>query len=314
MNDSFEYARELMVAKRNDMLQNARFNLSVQEQRIVLFSVAQIKPEDTYLKEYVFDIKDFYTLCGIEKDTYTVLKRILKDLRDKSWWMPIKDEKGQIWESAVSWFTIVRTNKKSGKVKIKFHEDMMPYLLQLSKQLSEQGIYYTTYNLKYILPMQSKFSPRLYEILKSYQQNNVRWFFRVEDLKSLLCDCDKDCKPIVPETWKNFAEFKRTVLEPAVTEINKFTDLKIAYKTEKEGRKITKIHFIMLKKTDMEKREVDLLIQETLDGKQKQDIDQNDPFNILIAQHRMAVQQEWEAKAQEEDKQTAHQKKLKDDF
>ena len=84
-------------------------------------------------------------------------------------------------ESAVSWFDVVRTNKKSGKVTVAFHRDMMPYLVELAKQ-AEQGMFYTGYNLQFILPMSSRYSPRLYEILKSYQKNNREWFFELEDL------------------------------------------------------------------------------------------------------------------------------------
>ena len=297
MDETLEYARNLVVAKRNDMLQNARFNLTVQEQRVILYSVAQIKPEDSYLKEYEFDIKDFYKMIGWEKESYSEFKQMLKALSDKSWWITVKDKKGEEWESVVRWFTTVRANKKSGKVTVMFHHDMFPYLIELSKQFSEKGEYYTTYQLKYILAMQSKFSPRLYETLKSYQQNNVRWFFRVEDLQFLLCDCDKDGKPIVPETWRNFAEFKRRVLEPAVKEINEYTDLKIAYQAEKEGIKYTKIHFMMLNKTAGELRGTEKKIEVTLDGEQQTvKIKADDPFAELLTQHRQAVEEERKLK------------------
>ena len=224
--------REMAVYKRDDMIQKARFSLTVQEQRTILYAISKIKPEDTYLTEYTFDIKDFYKVIGWEKESYTEFKAMLKGLTDKSWWAEI-DDKGT--ESVLRWFTTARSNKRSGKVTVKFHEDMMPYLLQLA----DQGVFYTSYNLQYVLPMQSQYSPRLYELLKSYQKNNREWFFETEELKRLL-----DC-----QNYKNFYDFKKWALEPAVEEVNKYTDINIAYDTEKEGRRVARVIFYMAHKS-----------------------------------------------------------------
>lgn len=223
--------RAMEVYKRDDMVQHARFTLSVQEQKTVLYAISKIKPKDTYLNEYTFDIKDFYRLCGIEDQSYTRLKRMLTKLKTKVWWLQL--DSGE--ESAVSWFDVIRINKNSGKVTIAFHRDMMPFLLQLA----EQDAFYTSYNLQYVLPMSSQYSPRLYELLKSYQKNNREWFFEIEELKRLL-----DC-----QNYKNFYDIKRFVLNPAIEEVNKYTDINIAYDTEKEGRKITRVIFYMAGKS-----------------------------------------------------------------
>lgn len=246
-------AREVSVVKRDDMIQHARFTLSVQEQRCVLYAISKIKPEDTAFNEYVFDIKDFYALCGIENESYTRLKATLKGLSDKSWWAVI-DDKGT--ESLLRWFSTLRTNQRSGKVTVKFHEDMMPYLLQLAEQAREQGAFYTQYGLKYVLPMKGQYSPRLYELLKSYQKNNREWFFEVEELKKLL-----DC-----QNYKNFNDFKRFVLQPAVDEINSYTDLNVDYDTEKEGRRIARITFFMAGKSPKALAQTNIELYKHLDG------------------------------------------------
>lgn len=230
--------RSLEVCKRNDMVQKARFSLSIQEQRTILYAISKIQPEDTYLKEYTFEIKDFYAMIGWTNQSYTEFKAMLKALSDKSWWITIKREDGSEFESLVRWFTTVRSDKRSGKVTVKFHEDMMPFLVQLAQGTE----FYTTYKLQYVLPMSSQYSPRLYELLKSYQFNNKQWFFEIDELKHKL-----DCK-----NYTNFADFKRFALEPAVKEINKYTDIVIDYLVEKEGRKVVRINFFMAKKTKSE--------------------------------------------------------------
>lgn len=241
--------RSMEVYKRDDLIQKARFTLSLQEQKCVLYAISKIKPSDTIFQEYIFELKEFYSLCGIKSKSYTELKAILKRLSDKSWWAEI-DDKGS--ESLLRWFNSLKTNKGSGTVKIKFHEDMMPFLLQLAKQ----DAFYTRYELRYILPMNCQYSPRLYELLKSYQKNNHEWFFEIDKLKKLL-----DC-----ENYSRFPDFRRFALEPAVEEINKYTDIKIAWEPEKEGRRIAKIYFYMLDKKKEDLIEAQRAGLEQLDG------------------------------------------------
>ena len=128
----------------------------------------------------------------------------------------------------------------------------MPYLLELTKE----NQYYTHYQLKYILPMKSQYAIRLYELLKSYQRNNYEWFFDIEQLKKQL-----NC-----ESYKDFKDFRRRVLEPAVAEINEFTDIKIAWEPMKEGRKVVRVVFYMVGKNKTDLLEADRAINDNLDG------------------------------------------------
>lgn len=240
--------REMKVYKANDMIQKGRHELSLQEQRCVLYAISKIKPEDTVFQEYTFELSDFYKLCGLHGDSYTELKTILIGLKQKTWWV----ETAPNVESTVSWFNKVRTNKKSGTVTIRFDDDMMPYLLELTKE----NKHFTHYQLKYILPMKSQYAIRLYELLKSYQRNNHEWFFDIDQLKKKL-NCEK---------YNDFYDLRRWVIEPAVTEINKFTDIKIAWEPVKERRKVTRVIFYMVGKKKTDLLETDRAINDALDG------------------------------------------------
>lgn len=274
--------REMSVYKRDDMIQKGRHQLSVREQRCVLFAISKIKPTDDIFQEYTFELKDFYAICGLSDESYTELKAILLGLKQKCWYIELPDGS----ESAVSWLEVARTNKKSGKVTVGFHRDMMPFLLHLTGK----DDFYTGYSLQYVLPMSSQYGPRLYELLKSYQKNNKRWFFEVDKLRKLLD----------AENYSRWPDFRRYALEPAVEEINKFTDLKIAWRTEKEGRKVTKVDFFMDEKTSRELVKVRDDIQEALDGQINifdilQETDQ-DPF-LQFEKERLALHKaEKEAK------------------
>ena len=88
-----------------------------------------------------------------------------------------------------------------------------------------------------------------------------------------IADTIKDKKTrnavsVVPESWVNWAIFKRDVLEPAVKEINKYTDIKVAYAGKKEDihhkktRAIRTIEFYMVGKTGPEQRTTDKVIDD----------------------------------------------------
>lgn len=241
--------REMQVYKRNDMIQKGRHELTMQEQKCVLYAISKIKPEDSVFQDYSFELSDFFKVCGLQKESYSELKAILQGLADRSWWATI-DDKGT--ESLVRWFSTLRTNKRSGRVTIKFHEDMMPFLLELTKG----GQFYTHYELKYVLAMKSQYSIRLYELLKSYQRNNYEWFFEIDTLKKLL-----NC-----EQYKDFYDLRRWVLDPAVEEINAFTDIKIAWEPVKEGRKVVRISFYMIAKKKDALLDAERAIHDELDG------------------------------------------------
>jgi len=76
----------------------------------------------------------------------------------------------------------------------------------------------------------------------------------------------RDAIPQIPEGWSNWAVFKRNILDPAVEEINKYTDIKVAYEGKKEDihhrktRAVRTIEFYMVGKTEPEQRETDQII------------------------------------------------------
>jgi len=219
-----EAARNQSVVKHNDLIQKSRYNLSVQEQKIILYLISKIRPEDTEFHLYEFNIKDFCEICGIDEPSgkhYLALKETILNLKRKCFWIPIGD--GQ--EATVSWIDKAIINKKIGIIKIKLDNDMKPFLLELQKN-------FTSYELDYILVMKSKYSIRLYELFKSHEFMS-KCTYDIEHLKLLLS----------VTTYENFKDFRNRVLEPALREINIYSDIFVTYTATKKDRKYDKITF-----------------------------------------------------------------------
>ena len=268
--------RNNLVAKDNRMIQNSRLSLSLLENKAVLYLISKIKPDDKAGKVYVFNCSEFQALLKWNREaSYQNIKIMLQNLGDISWWIE-REIDGRKKDILVRWFDIVHMDSGTGDIEISFHKDMFPFLLDLQKHLEEDGHYYTTYKLQNVTLMKHRYSPRIYELLKSYQYNNRKWTFENGtgtefDIQRRIADTARDKKTgkpisVIPESWKNWAIFKRDVLEPAVGEINKYSDIKVAYAGKKEDihhrktRGVRTIEFYMMGKTGPEQRVTDEII------------------------------------------------------
>ena len=234
-NNELNQLRNYTIVKANDIIQRSRFILQVQEQKIILYLISKIKPEDIDLKEHVFQIKDFCKVCGLDDDNgknYSNIKQTLKDLRDKSIWITLDNNR----ERTLSWFDYVEMDKNDGLVTIKISDMMKPYLMHLKER-------YTQYELLYTLAMRSQYSIRIYELLKSYEHQHKK-IFDIDELKKLL----------FAENYKLFGDFRRKVLDIAMREINELSDISVTYGIIKESHRFAKIEFEIKPKKDLEEK------------------------------------------------------------
>lgn len=249
MNESekkdIEIKREYWVVKGNELIQQNRFELSLPEQKTIAFVCSMIKPIKAldrangvpFQLEYEFNIRDYCKVCGIDYDNgknYADVKATLKRLSDRSMWL--EQENGG--EVLCRWLSKVWTNKRSGIAKVRVDEDLVPFLFDLGQK-------FTQYQLYNILAMKSSFSVRIYELMKSYAFQKSKTF-EIDELKCLL---------MVEEvkSYKNFADFKKRVLDKAQEEINELTDINIHFEPITKGRKVVKIKFRIESKNPIER-------------------------------------------------------------
>ena len=230
--EKFAQEIEQHVVKSNSLIQKTRYELSLDEQKIILYIISKIKPQETELNEYRIDLKTLCMILGIEsKGNYKYLKDVIKGLHDKSFWYYDEATKTDI---LLSWIQKARIEYLSTEVVIKLDEDLKPYLLQLSEK-------YTMYEFYNILAMKSKYSIRLYELLKSYANlGSIK--ISINDLKKMLHCEDK---------YEIYNNFKKRIIIPAVNEINTYTDLQVEFDTWRTGRNITHILFSIQKIEDV---------------------------------------------------------------
>lgn len=221
--------KNYIVSKANKLI-TSKYELSLQEQRIILSLVSLVDSKDQrQFFEYEMSVKEFSELLGVENTNHTYLSKVTKRLMEKV--VEIEDAKKII---QVHWLSSCVYYKGEGKVKLELHRDLMPYLLQLKEQ-------FTTYYLANILQMKSKYSIRLYEIIKSEQFKG-----------NFKLDVDKLRKMMNCENYNRYSNFNQKVLGPAIEEINKKSDLLVQYEPEKVGNKIVSLRLRVVGKRQLE--------------------------------------------------------------
>lgn len=237
--------QEYYVVKSNDLIQQARYRMTVQQQKLVLYAISKIKPDDLPGQEYELSIDEVCSVMGLELDAGgTYYKRIKDDLQKLTNRIWIKFPDRSEW--LVSWFAEAGILPLSGKISIKFHEKLEPHLTNLRNR-------YTQYQLSDVLVFKGKYSIRLYELIMSFiTQDELRngvekdISFDLQELKELLS----------AENYEEFPEFNRSVLKKSVDEINQCSDvIRLKYETFKTGKKVSKVVFFVEYPTLLQKFE-----------------------------------------------------------
>lgn len=235
---------QILIKKSNDLIE-ARYRLTLGEQRLVLLLASQIRKDDKDFNYYEIKISDFAEMFGLktDKSLYEKVEKIAGDLLGKK--LYLKND-GKSFEGTV-WLSYVKYVSGSGTIKLRFDDCLKPYLLQLKHSING----FTQYKLHTIMSFKSAYSIRLYELLKmevwkseKLKSTQFEKSFSLDEYRRIL-GVDKNAYPI-------FADFRKRVIDTTVLEISEQTELNISEtKYIKTGRKITGITFIVkIRQTD----------------------------------------------------------------
>lgn len=213
-------------------LVEARCGLKASENDILDMLLSYINRDDDIAENLVYTlvVDDFKNKFGLKytNNAYGKIRNGVGQLKGKT--IDIWSENGEKFESYVL-FQTIRWHNGDGKITVKLGEDIKKMLV-----MQKQSITY--YDIKYTLPMSSRYSKRFYVMFKEWEcSSGKKRYDRIDDLREKLQ---------VPESY-TYHKFKTRVLEEAVREINGSTDIFVSYEEETKpvrgGYKVTGLIF-----------------------------------------------------------------------
>lgn len=128
---------------------------------------------------------------------------------------------------------------------------------QAKQVFFNENIRYLQYELKYILPLTSKYSYLLYLYLRDNRFRGT-WRISVDELRDKKLDLKGN------EYYKQFKYLRNEIINPAIKEIKEKTDIDVSFKTIKKGKPVVAIEFtyhskvIDIEATDKEDEQLSL--------------------------------------------------------
>ncbi len=215
-----------LVVKANQLIE-AKYKLTLSEQKIVILYLSKIKRSDEDFQNYAFSVNEIKECLGWSdtKKLYDNLYSLSEQIMSKPLGIKDKSNKRFIF---FHWFSKIEFT--GSQLILRSDPDLKPYLLQL------QG-HFTQYQLKNVVRLKSIYSIRIYELTKQYEKLGSRRF-NLDELKEILG---------IKGKYKELYNFRRKVIDKAVTDINANTDIYISYFHHKTGRTVTGIEFTIEK-------------------------------------------------------------------
>lgn len=219
---------------KNKKLNNANFGTyNLNDYQVFLQLVSKLgkvdingtyqQPQDLK-REHTLTAKEFSQAFGVDLDScYRVLKRAGKKLMESS----ITLEEPELFRTQqINICSKVTYLHKEGSIKVKFTDDIMPYLAQVRQK-------FVLYNLKEVANFGSLYSTRLYELIQEFKDTGYI-------IKSVLQLRDVFA---VGKKFPDYYDFKRYTFAHAVNEINSQYEMNLRFEELKEGRKVVSIRF-----------------------------------------------------------------------
>lgn len=222
---------ELVV--KDNILINASYNLELTEQRLILLSIVKARETgqgitaDSKLQIYAGDYMYHYKVD--RHAAYKALKEAALNLFERQFSFKEEHENtGKMGVVKSRWVSRIKYIDELAILEVTFSPDVVPLITRLEK-------HFTSYKLKQVSQLTSKYAIRLYEILIAWRDIGKTPVIRLIDFRTQLGLGDTE--------YTAMNNFKKRVLEPAIDQINKLTDITVEYEQFKEGRVISGIQF-----------------------------------------------------------------------
>lgn len=207
------------LAVQDNKLLNARSKLNLNEKRLILFSIYLARETECGLSNapedfLIVEAKDFASQFNMSiESAYIALKETAKTLFNRYVsWETINSKTNKEVKFKTHWLDTIGYEDGSGMVHLRFHRDLVPLITRLSEQFTEIAI-------NNVSKLTSVHAMRLYELIIQWKAVGRTPVFTLKELREKLGLDDSQ--------YQKMSNFKKNVLDFAVWQISKLTDIEI---------------------------------------------------------------------------------------
>ncbi|BFM36904.1 replication initiation protein RepM [Acinetobacter towneri] len=236
--------KENMLVVKDNALIGASYNLDVVEQRLILLAIVEARETGKGINAndaLTVHASSYIEQFKVERHTaYTVLKEASKDLFSRQFTYQELSKKGNITTITSRWVSQIGYTDDEASVQLIFSPAVVPLITRLEER-------FTSYELSQVARLGSKYAMRLYELLIAWRSVG-KLQVELQDLRNKL--------GLSATEYKAMGDFKRNVLDLALTQLNEHTDISVKYEQHKKGRLISGFTFRFKVKTKPQSTEV----------------------------------------------------------
>ena len=225
--------RNDLVYKSNELIMG-HYALSAAAQKVAASLIGRVNPDHDTLPEFQMSVAEYAQMLNISRQTaYESLDNITTELKQLV--IRLQGREEESFEK-ISLFSRCRYDHRDKVVAFTFEPLMEPHIRDFKRN-------FTKYQLEQIRQLKSRYSIRLYEILRKSHPlaSQVSCSFLTLPLSDL-----KAALGVKEDAYQGrFDRFKQYVLKTASRELSEKTDLAFEFECIRKGRKVGAIKFII---------------------------------------------------------------------
>lgn len=222
--------KDMLVVKDNALI-GASYNLDVVEQRLILLAIVEARETGKGINAnnaLTIHASSYIQQFNVERQTaYQALKDASKDLFARQFSYQELSAKGNPTTITSRWVSQIGYTDEEASVQLIFSPAVVPLITRLEQ-------HFTSYEMKQVAKLSSKYAMRLYELLIAWRSIG-KLEISLEGIRNKL--------GLSVSEYKVMGDFKKSVLELSVKQINEHTDIKVSYEQHKKGRSISGFSF-----------------------------------------------------------------------
>jgi len=214
--------KDMSLVVKDNALINASFNLDLVEQRLIILAITEARETEQGISSNSFltvhASKYMDTFGGGRQAAYKALKSACDTLFARQFSYQSLTETGTRKLHRSRWVSEIVYMEGEASVQLIFAPAIVPLITRLEKN-------FTSYETEQISLLSSKYAVRLYELLIAWKIVG-KASFDLEDFRDKIGLGSTEYRPM--------SNFKKFVLDLAVSQINAHTDMTVSYQQKKK--------------------------------------------------------------------------------